>query len=372
MRLKVALAASLALSLSLSACQKRAPARTAGWGQPQPGYPQQPYGQQGGYGQGGYGQPAPGTQGWGQPQPGQPQPGQPQQGWGQTPPPAQTNAPVPAGPVVGDPINQLDVGFMRQRAGNVLHELVAALPDASRAKVQNVPLFADPSVGEVNAFAACDDNRQPLMAISDGLLEIMAQSARFKANDEVFGTRKLDEYTGFIVQNYRPGKPIPRPAQGFVEPARDVDGRKVARQGQLFDEQLAFVLGHELAHHHLGHTGCANGSGSRGVSVGDFGRLLSNTLPAFSQAAEVSADVAGTNNLLTAGSRRQAPKWNEEGAVISLGFFSALDKLTPASILFSFESSHPPPALRVPIVQNAANTWRMTGGAGLPVIPFGF
>ncbi len=365
MRLSVALAATLAASLSLSACQKRAPARNPAWGQPQGGYAQQPYGQPP---QGSYGQPGP----YGQPAPYPTQP-QNQPGWGQPGPPPGPTATAPSpGPVVGDPLNNLDVGFMRQRAGNVLHELVAALPDASRAKVQNVPLFADPTVGEVNAFAACDDARQPLMAISDGLLEIMAQSARFKANDDVFGGRKLDEYTGFIVQSYRPGKPIPRPQQGFLDPARDVDGRKVARQSQLFDEQLAFVLGHELAHHHLGHTGCANGTGSRGVSVGDFGRLLSNTLPAFSQAAEVSADVAGTNNLLTAGSRRAAPKWNEEGATMSLGFFAALDKLTPAAILFSFESSHPPPAFRVPIVQNAANTWRMTGGAGLPTLPFGF
>jgi hypothetical protein len=52
--------------------------------------------------------------------------------------------------------------------------------------------------------------------------------------------------------------------------------------------------------------------------------------------------------------------------MLSLGFFAALDQLTPETILFGFEATHPPPQLRIPIVQNAANTWRMTGGTGLP------
>ena len=53
------------------------------------------------------------------------------------------------------------------------------------------------------------------------------------------------------------------------------------------------------------------------------------------------------------------------------GFFAALDRLTPEKVLFSFESSHPPPQLRMPIVSQTANTFRMTGGNGLP-IPFTF
>jgi hypothetical protein len=57
--------------------------------------------------------------------------------------------------------------------------------------------------------------------------------------------------------------------------------------------------------------------------------------------------------------------------MLSLNFFAALDQLTPEAILFGFEATHPPPAFRIPIVQNAANTWRLTGGAGLPnIFPF--
>jgi len=273
--------------------------------------------------------------------------------------------------VLNDPVNNVDIQALRARAGSVLSELKGALPDSNRGKVEAIPLFADPTTGEVNAFAACDDSGQPLMAVSDGLLEVMAFSAKYKANDQFFGGNRLDSYTQMVAKNYKPKKPLPRPAAGFTDPAQDNDPRKVAKQNELLDEQLAFVMGHELAHHYLGHTGCANGGDSRGVGAQDFGRLLTRAVPGLNQQAEISADVSGTNNLLAAGKRRNGVKWDEEGAMLSLAFFGALDRFTPESIIFAFESSHPPPALRVPIVQQAANTWRLTGGAGFP-IPFSF
>jgi hypothetical protein len=42
-----------------------------------------------------------------------------------------------------------------------------------------------------------------------------------------------------------------------------------------------------------------------------------------------------------------------------------MDQFSPADI-FSFERSHPPPAVRTPIIQQTAALWRTTGGRGLP------
>ncbi len=329
----------------------------------------QPGGQPG-YGQPGYGQPGYGQPGYGQPGYGQPG-GYPTSPPANTAPPSSTGpgpaptTPPPANPPTSnDPINAVDIGWMRQRAGQVLAELVAVLPPTQKQRVDGVPLFADATVGEVNAFAACDDQGLPLMAISDGLLDVIAHLAQFRATDETFGGRRTDAYIELIATKQRAGKPIVQPAAGFVDPAQHVDPRKVARQGVLFDEQLAFVLGHELAHHHLGHTGCAIGKGgSRGVHPSDLGRLLSRAAPIFNQPNEVSSDVAGVNNLLTAGSKRSGAKWTEGGSLLVLTFFSGLDRLSAEAILFGFERSHPPPALRVPIVQQTAQTWRATGGA---------
>jgi hypothetical protein len=247
-------------------------------------------------------------------------------------------------------------------------ELIAALPSAARARVTGIPFVSDPTVGEVNAFAACDDQGLPLMAISDGLLDVEAHIAQYRAIDELFGTRKVDEYEQLLAQHQQPNQPVYRPGPGFTTPSQDNDPRKLVRQHEIFDEQLAFVLGHELAHHHLGHTGCANGQGvSRGgLTPGDLGRLLSRTVPLFNQPNELAADVAGVQNLLTAGTRRQGHRWTEGGAVLTLQFFAAVDQLTPTSIVFAFERTHPLPLIRLPIVQSTANTWRLTGG----MLPF--
>src|SRR5262249_18339602 len=158
----------------------------------------------------------------------------PQQQPGQ-PPPAQP--PPPGGlPVTNDPINDINLNWLRSQGGMVMSALIAALPPSSQSKVQGIPFFADPTPGEVNAFAGCDDQGLPFMAITDGLLEIEAQIAQFKSTDEVFGTRKLDDYLRLLAQSQRQGGPLVRPPPGFIDPMQHMDSRKVARQHQVYDE----------------------------------------------------------------------------------------------------------------------------------------
>ena len=274
------------------------------------------------------------------------------------PPP--TNAPpaAPLPPVLNDPVNNVDVNFLRGQAQVVLRELTLALSPANAQRVQGIPLVVEDKPGEVNAFAACSGGRA-LMAISDGLLDIEAHLAQAKAYDELFGTRKVDEYIQFLARNQRPGQPIVRPPPGFFDPARAVDGRKVQRQNQLLNEQIAFVMGHELAHHYLGHLPCTAGGL---FSPADIARVLSNVVPVFNQPNELAADVAGTDNVLKVNARHPEYGWNEEGGLLTMQFFSGLDRASPVDILFDFERTHPPPGVRVPVIQQAAATWRSTGG----------
>ncbi|MBK8257066.1 MAG: M48 family metalloprotease [Polyangiaceae bacterium] len=353
------------LSLGCNRSQNTQPQTGGQYGYPgQYGQYGQPYGQQP-YGQPPYGQPYPG---YGQPYPQSPNAPAPTVQTPQQKPPSAADVPV-VGPVANDPINNVDINWMRSEAGSIMGELIAALPAANQQKVKAIPFFADPTVGEVNAFAACDDQGQPLMAITDGLLEVQAYIAQFKATDELFGSNKLDQYLTLLASQQQAGKPVVRPQAGFIDPAQNVDGRKVQRQHQLFEEQVAFVLGHELGHHYLGHTGCATGtqSGSRGVSPADLARLASNVIPLANQPNELASDAAGTNNLLSAGARRTGYKWTEGGALLTLDFFARLDQLTPMSVLFSFERTHPMPQLRRPLVQATANSWRSTGGQGIQI-----
>jgi hypothetical protein len=323
-------------------------ALTVGCKQEEPKAPSYPYPAQG------YPYPPAGYAG----QPGTPLPG--------------TAAPVPGpapgipgfpAPPVADPINNVDLPFLRAEATGILAELVAALPPLQHSRVAAIPIVVDSTPGEVNAFATCSKSGRSAMAITDGLLEIQAFLARARAHDEMAGTRKVDEYIALIARNQRPKQPVVRPAPGFFDPALDVNPQKLARQRQVLDEELAFVLGHELAHHYLGHLPC---TASGALPVAEIARVLSDAVPGFNQPNELAADVAGLNDALTAGARRNGYHFTETGALLTMQFFAGLDQLTPTDILFSFERSHPAPALRVPIIQQTANAWRATGGRGLP------
>lgn len=306
--------------------------------------------------------------------PGGPAPGTP----GAPPPanPATPGVPAPSGtaaagsstsapPPVGgfDPINAIDLNFLRNEATTILGELVAALPPLQRGRVQGIPLLFDPKPGEVNAFASCSSNGKTTMAITDGLLEIQGQLARARAHDEVAGTRKADEYIALIAKQQQPNQPILRPGAGFFDPAVDVNPHKLGRQRELLDEQIAFVLGHELAHHYLGHLPC---TGVGALPAMEVGRILSDAVPIFNQPIELAADVSGTNNALTAGARRSGYHFTEGGAMLTMQFFAGMDQMSPLDVIFAFERSHPPPGVRSPVIQQTAAAWRRTGGAGLP------
>jgi hypothetical protein len=263
-----------------------------------------------------------------------------------------------------DPINTIDVAFLRGRALNVLGELVANLPAPQQSRVQGIPLITDSTVGEVNAFATCTEDGKTAMAITDGLLNIQAHLAQAKAIDELFGSNKVDEYVRFIAQTQQPHTPIAEPPRGMFDPAQSADGRKVLRQHDVLDEQIAFVLGHELGHHYLGHLPC---SASSGLSAAEVARVLSDAVPMFNQPNEIAADMAGINNVLTTGAHRAGYHFNEGGALLTMRFFAGIDQFSPVDILFGFERTHPPPAVRTPIIQQTAAAWRNTGGQGLPI-----
>jgi len=332
---------------------------------PQPAYPQNGAP---GYG---YGPPAPygqAPQGYGQPAPGYAQPGY----GAPTPAPAYTAAPAPAAvptaipSVAGaqDPITNTDIGWLRQHAASLMQELIAVLPDVAKQRVQGIPLDIDDTPGEVNAYAACNGSKA-VMVVTDGLLDICAHLAQSRANDDVFGTRKVDDYISFIGRTQQPNKPVAEPPRGFFDAAQQADGRRVSRQHDVLDEMLGFVLGHELAHHHLGHLPCTGGTGFLGT--GELLRGLSQNVPVFNQPNEIAADTAGTDTILTAGSRRAGYHLTEGGALLMMQFFAASDQLSPEDILFGFERDHPPPAIRSPVIQQTANLWRVTGGTWVPL-----
>jgi hypothetical protein len=318
-----------------------------GYGQPPPGY---------GYGYGyGYGAPqgAPPPQqppyGYGQPQPPQPpqQPQQPQQ-----PPPATGGTLLP--PLVGPVAWQSEVR-------SVLTELIASLSPDKQAKVRGIPLVFDPT-NEVNAFAGCDDNGSPFLAGTEGLLEAVDAISQTLACDELFGTQTYQAYLNQTLPKLvseRPGSAA-LPAN-VIPPQFFVDPRRISHAHELFDDIVAFTFGHELSHHYLGHTGCANGQASSGPDPSALGRLVVRVAPGLNQFNEAAADSSGTLNALDAGrARRPRYRWSEKGGLLLLGFFSSLERaagVNPFNPVVAVLRTHPNPSIRIPLVQATARTW---------------
>lgn len=328
----------LSLPLALGACKTSRSASAT----PQP-YPQQPY--PGQYPQ----QPYPGQY------PQQPYPGQyPQQ------PPAPT-APAPAqrpllAPLVG-------LAAQQQELRQILAELVAALSPQNRALVQGIPLVFDPTL-EVNAFAGCE-NGQPFLAATTGILEAVDAMAQTKATDELFGTQTYEAYCNAVLPAMAksPNARAALPA-GIIPANLGPDARRWSRAREINGEVLAFTFGHELAHHYLGHTGCAKGQApGAGPDPGSLGRLLT-VVPVFNQVAEAASDSAGAYNALDAGrARRPQYEWTENGGVTLLDYFARLERASggggPLSLLSptAFLRTHPNPLARVPLLQATARTW---------------
>ncbi len=291
-----------------------------------------------------------------------------------------TPAPQPAAvPLAAPPLGSYDVygsmtgAFIRSEAKVVLDELVAALPDSARAKVMGIPLVVIEDPKEVNAFAGCDKSGKAYMGITVPLLLMESGGSEARAFDELNGTNRYDQYIGEVANKVRSGQAVPALPPGSLPLPQALDTRKLARQKFLLDQQIAFVMGHELAHHYRGHTGCANGV-SGGVTGEDVARVLSGAVPLFNQPIEIEADMYGMNNVLDAGARRQGGTWTEEGATLTLGFFSRLESFGIEAALLGFLRTHPSPQIRLPVVQQTAANWRRqrASGSTAPATPFPF
>lgn len=344
----VPLALACLFALSCGGQSKRAPAQAPppGYQQPPPGYyppPGYPQAQGQPYGQPPLGAP-----------PGYRQPTQPQ---GQ--PPVQPTQPTqPAAqllpPLVGE-------AAMRAEVKSILDELIAALPANQQQMVHGIPLVFDPDPNEVNAFAGCDERGASFMAGTVGLLYAVDAIAQTKATDERFGTQTYQAYTNRVLPALAKTKGAsPALPQGIITPQQWADPARLSRARELFDNVIAFTFGHELAHHYLGHTGCANGQGGSGPNPARLGHLATAILPGLNQPNEIASDSAGCVNVLNAGRRRRPRNaWDERGGYLLLGYFAELERHAGVALLspVGFLRSHPNPQIRIPIVQTVARTW---------------
>ncbi|MGZ3424149.1 MAG: M48 family metalloprotease [Polyangiales bacterium] len=246
----------------------------------------------------------------------------------------------------------------RAEVRSIIAELVAQLSPTAAAKVKGIPLAFDNDANEINAFAGCE-NGAPYLAVTEGFLLAVDAIAQTLATDELFGSKTYDAYASSVGKRLEDKGGDPSLPPGTIPAAQESDPRRLSRAREIFDDVVAFALGHELAHHHLGHTGCANGQASTGPNPAMIGQLVTTVIPGLNQPTEVAADTAGCFNTLDTGrARRPRYAWSEQGGLWLFDFFGRLEARTPLLTAVGFLSTHPDSRLRGPIVKAAADAWR--------------
>ena len=246
--------------------------------------------------------------------------------------------------------------FIESRSESIHQALVAALDARENQQVRDIPLRVVIQHEQPNAAAGCRGGT-PLMMITSAMLELCAGIAEAKAYDELAGTDTYETYVTSVVQQVRQGQRIQGVDPSAHRAPQATDAHKLARQVHLFDQQVAFILGHELAHHYRGHTNCVGGRSDAEVRRDEMARILAHTVPPFEQPREVEADMWGLVSVLEAGRTRSGGTWTEEGGLLNLDFFRRVSDRGGAELVLAFLSTHPPSAIRIPIVRSTAQQW---------------
>ena len=272
----------------------------------------------------------------------------------------------PAGAI--DASGALVSGWAENRTSEVHRELVESLFPDQRARIAEIPFHVVNDRAEPNAAAGCSESRAPMLMITSAMVVVCASSAEARAYDELAGTSTLEAYATSLVEDLRASRSVRAIDRALIAGPMANDPRKLAREVQLFDEQIAFILGHELAHHYRGHMGCAaqGGTTASAREAEDLQRGLANAASPLEQPFEVEADVWGITNVLERGRARTGGIWNEEGALLSLEVFRHFGPLAAGGLDPGvFLSTHPPSELRAPVVSQAALMYR----PGQPPLP---
>lgn len=244
---------------------------------------------------------------------------------------------------------ELETLELRQKAQAETKTLVAGLAPADQRRLTGVYVAFDPSPSDPIAMAACDDDGDYVIVLSDAMLRLVSTVARAQSDDETTKGRNVEDYAAFLARVQVPGRRLLPPPPGFFTGA--LAG---APHETRLREALAFVLARELTHLRAGDLVCAHPTATH--EAGDDEWTSSEQRRAVEGAASIypgralQRDVEATTRVLAAGR-------SEEGALGLLRFFAQLEAeriVHTSRFLPTYLAQHPASSLRAASVRNAA------------------
>jgi hypothetical protein len=260
------------------------------------------------------------------------------------------------------------IGQARATAKDVMGALVARLPAEAKQRLVGVYVAFDESATDINALAACDDDGDYVVVLSDALLSLASTVALAQAADEVSGTHKLDEYAALLAGSQRQGvRPLPPPA-GFFDAAQSRSPARVALEAVRFREVVGSVVAHEMAHLVQGDLVCPNPTATHESGDDQWTReerehALAVALKIYAPLRVLAADGAATSRILDAG-------LTEQGDLAWLSVVERLESARPDPVS-TYLSLHHDGGVRAEVVRAAADQWRRVHAAVGPRTPPG-
>jgi hypothetical protein len=241
-----------------------------------------------------------------------------------------------------------------------LRVLVERLPTEARRRLTGIYVAFDPSLTDLGSMAACDDDGDYVVVISDALLGLADFVAQAEATDEVFWTHKRDEYATFLAESQRPGTRALPPPPGFFDAAQAQSARKMDVASARFHEIVAGTVAHELAHLVQGDLVCPNPTATHERGDDEWTHeerehALTVAQKLYTPPRVLAADSAGIDRVLDAGLTEQGElAWLSTLDRIERAGRERPDRPTPSTYLKLHEAC----GVRADVVRAAANQWR--------------
>lgn len=142
-----------------------------------------------------------------------------------------------------------------------LRDLVAVLPDEARLKVAGIYVAFVPTPVDVMSQAACDDDGDDVIVLSDAMLVLLENVSHAQARDVGASRTNLLSLASLYAKDQRPGERLLPPVHGAFETS-DSRATEIVHTAR-FREALSGVLAHELSIFVRGELACAHPTATR-------------------------------------------------------------------------------------------------------------
>lgn len=171
-------------------------------------------------------------------------------------------------------------------------------------------LAFDPSASDPIAMAACDDDGDPVIVISDAMLRLAEDVAHASSVSET----KVKGLATFFAKSQKSGRRLLPPPAGFYEGTPVDDDR--------LRDVLSFVVARELAHHEAGDISCSHPTATKESGddewTADEQRAARTTAAKLYPGKATERDAEAMKKVLAAGRSR-------EGALALVRFFAEIE-----------------------------------------------